>query len=291
MRKRRTTTDLFRAIRACAPLLLIALLVLCAQRSDAARTGKKKKTAAPAAAQAAPATPAAAETAPAPAPAALGEPTAPASAAETAPASATATAPASAAETAPAAPAAPAADAFDFDLDDKPKATDAEAAAAKAAAAAKVATIDRQVRTRRRMLIAHQALGFATLGVMAATLVIGQLNYNARYGDLGEGRDYDRFQNAHIGLAASSSVMFAGLGILGVAAPNPYPKPIRADTALFHKVTMALATAGMLTQLILGPITTAYEGSVKQRDLALGHVITGYATWGFMAAGVIAYTF
>lgn len=208
-------------------------------------------------------------------------------------------APATAAPATPSAPApaqssapAPGADAFDFDLmDDKAKVATPEDAAKQAQAAKQAAEIDRQVRIRRKMLLSHQVLGFSTLGVMAATLIIGQLNYVARYGDFHQGRDYDRFQLAHIGLASASSVMFTGLGILGVAAPNPYPKPIRADSALFHKVAMALATAGMVTQLVLGPITTAYEGSLKQRDLALGHVITGYATWGFMAAGIIAYTF
>ncbi|MFO0574046.1 MAG: hypothetical protein U1A78_08615 [Polyangia bacterium] len=185
--------------------------------------------------------------------------------------------------------AAPAAnpDAFDFDLGDQPKQSPAETAAEKK----RVDELERKVKTRRGMLVAHQAIGFTTLGVMAATLVIGQLNYVARYGGFNNGNDYDRFQVPHWGLATASSVLFTSLGILGVAAPNPYPKAIKLDSALVHKVTMALATAGMVTQLILGPITTAYEGKLSQRDLALGHLVVGYATWGFMAAGVLAYTF
>jgi hypothetical protein len=185
------------------------------------------------------------------------------------------------------APAAPSADAFDFDLGDQPKQSPAEAAADKKRAD----ELERKVKTRRAMLVTHQAIGFTTLGVMAATLVIGQLNYVARYGGYNNGNDYDRFQVPHWGLATASSVLFTSLGILGVAAPNPYPKPIKLDSALVHKVTMALATAGMVTQLILGPITSAYEGKLSQRDLALGHLVVGYATWGFMAAGVLAYTF
>lgn len=191
--------------------------------------------------------------------------------------------------TPPAPPASGAAspDAFDFDLGDQPKQSPAEAAAQQK----RVEELERKVKTRRGMLRAHQAIGFATLGVMAATLVVGQLNYVARYGGYNNGNDYDRFQVPHWGLAATTSVLFTGLGILGVAAPNPYPKPIKLDSALVHKVTMILATAGMVTQLIMGPITTAYEGKLNQRDLAVGHLVVGYATWGFMAAGVLAYTF
>lgn len=190
---------------------------------------------------------------------------------------------------APAVPAAsaPNPDAFDFDLGDKPKVSPAEEAEQKKRAE----ELDRKVKLRRKMLVAHQAIGFTTLGVMATTLVIGQLNYVARYGGFNNGQDYDRFQVPHLGLAISTSALFATLGILGVAAPNPYPKPIKLDSALVHKVTMALATAGMVTQMVMGPITTAFEGKLNQRDMALGHLVVGYATWGFMAAGIIAYTF
>ena len=54
---------------------------------------------------------------------------------------------------------------------------------------------------------------------------------------------------------------------------------------------MILATAGMVTQMVLGPITASYEGKQEQRNLALGHLITGYATYGFMTAGVLAFVF
>jgi hypothetical protein len=58
-----------------------------------------------------------------------------------------------------------------------------------------------------------------------------------------------------------------------------------------HKVAMAVATAGMLTEMILGPITASRVGRQNQADLALGHVVVGYATWGFMLGGVVAYAF
>lgn len=182
----------------------------------------------------------------------------------------------------------PAGGEMDFDLlaDEKKPDPVAQALAAK-----KASDLEHSVKIRRRVLLAHQVVGFATLALMTATVIVGQVNYVARYGGLANGADYDRYQAAHLGLSISTSALFTSLGVLGLAAPNPYPKPIKFDTALVHKVAMALATAGMVTQLILGPITTAYEGRIEQRNLALGHVIAGYATWGFMTAGVLAYVF
>jgi hypothetical protein len=148
--------------------------------------------------------------------------------------------------------------------------------------------IERQAKTRRKVLVAHQAIGFAALAALTATVIIGHLSYNDLYGS---GDFTGRYQTAHLGLAVSTSALFASSGLLGVFAPNPYPKPIRLDTALIHKVSMALATAGMATQIVLGAVTAGRVGRSDQADLALGHVVVGYATWAFMATGVVAYFF
>jgi hypothetical protein len=155
-------------------------------------------------------------------------------------------------------------------------------------AAQKAQRIEQKARMRRKVLIAHQVLGFVTLAALTATVVIGHLSYN----DLYTSGDFTgRYQNAHLGLASATTVLFAGTGLLALLAPNPYPKPIRLDTALVHKASMAMATAGMVTQVILGAITASRAGHADQASLALGHVVVGDATWAFMATGVIAYFF
>ena len=88
-----------------------------------------------------------------------------------------------------------------------------------------------------------------------------------------------------------TSVSFATTGILAVAAPNPFARKLKADRALFHKVMMTLATAGMVAQLIMGPVSTSLDGNLSQRNLALGHLVTGYATWAAMASGMLAFVF
>jgi hypothetical protein len=148
--------------------------------------------------------------------------------------------------------------------------------------------IEKLAKIRRPMLTTHQALGFSTLAVMTANLVIGHLNYYDQYQS---GNFTGRFEKAHLGLSISTSVLFGTTGLLGLFAPNPYPKPIRFDTALVHKLSMIMATAGMVTQVIMGPVAVARQGRLNQANIALGHVITGYATWAFMAAGTLAYVF
>jgi len=157
-----------------------------------------------------------------------------------------------------------------------------------AADEARARALESKVRLRRSVLVWHQALGFVTLAGLAAACVIGQLNYDDKYLS---GTDNGRFYNAHLGLGVGTGALFAVTGILALAAPNPYPKPIKFDTALLHKLAMALATAGMVAQMVLGPITAAREGKLDQRQWATAHLVTGYATFGFMATGVLAYVF
>lgn len=174
---------------------------------------------------------------------------------------------------------------FDLFEDDKKKTESPEQA--KAAVDAALAT-EKAGRIRRAMLTTHQAMGFSTLAALATTLVIGQFNYQDKYVN---GQFTGRFERAHLGLGIATSVMFATTGSLALFSPDPYPKKYRLDTAMIHRVAMAMATAGMVTQMVLGPIVDWRTGRLDQPRLALGHLITGYATFAFMATGTIAYFF
>ena len=175
---------------------------------------------------------------------------------------------------------------MDFDMfDDKPKLS----AAQQQEQLERSVKIGKKAHTRRSMLLAHQAIGFITLAGLAATTVIGHLNYYDKY----QSGDFTgRYQDAHLYLSSTTSVLFATTGMLALLAPNPYKKPVKFDTALVHNVSMALATAGMLAQIIIGPITASNRvGKLDQPTWALAHVVTGYATLGFMAVGTVAYLF
>lgn len=180
---------------------------------------------------------------------------------------------------------------LNFDLDEGTKpALSPEQEKAKAAEAAELAKKAQGAKLRRPMLRVHMIMGFATLAALTATVVIGHLNYYDQYTS---GDFTGRYENAHLGLAVTTSSLFGSTALLALTAPYGYRQPskIRFDTALLHKVSMALASAGMITQIILGSLTVAHGGRLDQPNLALGHVVTGYATWAFMATGTIAYMF
>jgi len=172
---------------------------------------------------------------------------------------------------------------LDFDLlDDAAKKPDA------AAQAADAERIDRMVRTRRTMLTLHQGLGIATLASLVGTTVVGQLAFNDKYRG---GGDTERFLPWHVGLLITTSALFTTVGLLGVLAPVPYEKHFRWDTANIHKMFMALATAGMVAQLVLGLVTHGLDGQLSQVDLATAHQVIGYATLGAMTAGTVTLFF
>jgi hypothetical protein len=66
---------------------------------------------------------------------------------------------------------------------------------------------------------------------------------------------------------------------------------MRLDTVMLHRISMGVATAGMVTQIILGIVTASKGGEVSQRDYALAHQIVGYTTFAATAVGFAVLTF
>jgi hypothetical protein len=148
--------------------------------------------------------------------------------------------------------------------------------------------LDRAIARRRTMLTVHQTLGLATAVTLAATVVVGQLNFDDRYRGFGA---TDRYRPWHTGLVIGSSSLFAGTGLLGLLAPTPFKKDFRWDTITFHKLFMSIATAGMLSQVALGRLTVLREGKLSQVDLVRTHQAIGYVTLGAVAAGALMIAF
>jgi hypothetical protein len=141
---------------------------------------------------------------------------------------------------------------------------------------------------RRKMLRLHQIGGFATLGGLAVTAVLGELNYLDKYGG---GGDRGTWYQAHRWTALTTSAVFAGTAALAIFAPSPLEKPVRLDTATLHKVAMGVASAGMVAQIVLGFWTASKEGKLAQRDFALAHQVVGFTTLAATAAGFAVLTF
>ncbi|HSM92543.1 MAG TPA: hypothetical protein VLT47_06600 [Anaeromyxobacteraceae bacterium] len=148
--------------------------------------------------------------------------------------------------------------------------------------------VEEAVQRRRTLLNVHQAAGLATWGLMAATVVVGQLNYNDLYGG---GGYTQRYRETHVALAGATTASFAFTGVLAFAAPKPYPTRPRLDTATVHKVSMALTTLGIVSQIALGYVTHDAPAGVDQRRLAQAHQGVGYATLGAMTIGAVTLLF
>jgi hypothetical protein len=181
---------------------------------------------------------------------------------------------------APALPARPAKD-DDFDLLPPEKPPDA-------AAEARQRDLSRSLALRRTLLRLHQFGGFVTLGAMTATTIVGQLNYDDKYGG---GGDTGKYRSAHQVLAYGTAGIFAATGLLALFAPSPFEKQLRLDTATLHKASMLVATFGLVAQVVLGIVTSGSEGKISQRDLARAHQIVGYTTLAATATGFAVLTF
>jgi hypothetical protein len=182
-------------------------------------------------------------------------------------------------------------------LSDKPAGLDFQffepdaAGAPGADSAAKSATISDLSKIRRHRLETHQFLGLTTWAFMAASCIIGQLNYNDLYGG-GSGRG--SYQMPHRLLVYSSTGLFTATGIYALLAPQPYKKPLKFDTGLIHRIAAIGATAGMVAEVVLGFITarTADSGNPSGiKSMAKVHDAIGWTTFGFMTVAGTAWLF
>jgi hypothetical protein len=147
------------------------------------------------------------------------------------------------------------------------------------------------VQKRRHRLNVHQALGLATWGTMLAASVVGQLNYHDLYGG-GSGRG--NYILPHQLLVYSTTLLFATTAGYALFAPNPYPKPLKADTALVHRVAVIGASAGMVAQVVLGFITARSADAGNEDHLARNakiHDVIGWTTFGFMTVAGATWVF
>jgi hypothetical protein len=262
---------------------LVLIATVLSATSPAVAAKKKKPTAKPAASK----------TAEKPAPVKAAEKPAEKTVNETVEAAAPQPAPAPAAKTpseTAAAPAAPAPaksenapsqvkDDLDFDL------LGSETKPLSEAEKLKSEEIDRQGKLRRKILAAHQAIGFALMAAMTLNTVLGTLNY---YDKFGGGGFTNNFEIAHLISSVASTALFATNGIMALATPDPYPKPGTWDTARFHRILVTSATVGMVAQIVLGFVSAARLGNLDQRDLSRAHLAIGYVTYALtMGAGLV----
>jgi len=148
---------------------------------------------------------------------------------------------------------------------------------------------DGVLKRRRWMLDLHQTAGLGLLALQLATTVTGQLNYLDKYG--GNAPVTGRYEATHTVLSFSTLGVFALNGGLALLAPGLPQEKTTYDRLTLHKVGMALATAGMLAQGVVGVRADLREGRTDQARLARTHLVIGYATLAAVGVAVGALVF
>jgi hypothetical protein len=147
---------------------------------------------------------------------------------------------------------------------------------------------DEKMRWRRRFLQWHQGVGLGVFGLTLATTVVGQLNYSDRFAG---GPSTGKYMGAHKVLSYGTLIAFTGDGALALFAPRPFERKGGFDRVDLHKISMAVATAGMVAQGVIGVMTRQREGYLNQERYARVHLVIGYATLAAVATGVGALVF
>lgn len=148
--------------------------------------------------------------------------------------------------------------------------------------------LQRQLATRRSMLETHQILGFTTLGAMAVTNVLGQLDYSDMYGrnPPGTGR---YLWPKRVGAYATTGLFLTTAGF-SLFAPKPVELESEGlDRTGLHKIAVIGASLGMAAQVGLGFVAARSADAGRQREsMAQAHMIVGWTTLAFLsgAAGV-----
>jgi hypothetical protein len=133
-----------------------------------------------------------------------------------------------------------------------------------------------ELKIRRTMLVAHQAMGFVTLGTMVAQGIVGSRLYNG-----------DRsLRDLHSGLAAGVNICYFTTASLALFAPPKMLDERKGYSSIkLHKVLAILHFSGMVATNILA-------GQLEDNpSLRPWHRAAAFTTFGAFAASMIVIKF
>lgn len=135
---------------------------------------------------------------------------------------------------------------------------------------------EKELRQRRRMLIAHQIMGFVTLGGLLVTDFAGQMTLSG----------HEQYRRVHNVAVASTLGTYTITALLALLAPPPMVTRSGWSNIKTHKLLAYIHFAGMILTPLLAP---HFTGTVTQQ--ARFHQISGYATTAVFGAAIIAIKF
>lgn len=134
---------------------------------------------------------------------------------------------------------------------------------------------EKELKLRRGMLVAHQVLGFATLGGMIGQGIVGSQLYNAT------GQRYSNLKDIHEGLAAAVNITYSTTAFMSLFTPPPLiNRDKKLSSIRIHKWLAIIHMSGMIATNLLA------ESGNKQL-----HRAAAYTTFASFGAAVIAIKF
>jgi len=132
-----------------------------------------------------------------------------------------------------------------------------------------------ELKVRRTMLVAHQIMGFATLGGMVAQGIVGAQLYN--------GKDV---KDLHEGLATAVEIGYFSTAALSLFAPPKMLNERKGYSSIkLHKILAMVHFTGMITTMVLA-------GQLESNpELKSWHRAAAYTTFGAFAASMIVIKF
>lgn len=142
----------------------------------------------------------------------------------------------------------------------------------------------REIELRRKMLIAHQAIGYVTLASMIAQGIIGGQLYNC---DNCNSQEYNRIKNLHETMAGVVNVSYFSGAALSLFAPPPLINRTEKglSSARAHKWLASIHFSAMVATNLLAE---AADDGGTARDL---HRIAAYTAFGSFATATLVLTF
>ena len=139
---------------------------------------------------------------------------------------------------------------------------------------------EKELKLRRGMLVAHQVMGFVTLGGMIGQGIVGSQLYKAtgtRAGDL---------NNIHENLAIAVNVTYGTTAFMSLFTPPPLINRDKKLSAIrVHKWLSLVHMSGIIATNILG------NKSVYNANLKPYHRAAAYTTFASFAAAMITIKF
>ncbi len=135
---------------------------------------------------------------------------------------------------------------------------------------------ERELKIRRKMLVAHQILGFATMGGMVAQGIVGARLYNG----------HPELKDTHEALAAGVNFGYFTTASLALFAPPKMLDERKGYSSI--KVHKALAIIHMTSMIATNILATQLE---SHPDLKPYHRAAAYTAFGSFAAAMIVIKF